>query len=48
MFKYFDKLLYRLRLIVWGYVFELENALYPWKEDPLKYNEGDYYIKIKR
>jgi hypothetical protein len=47
MFKYFNKLLYRLRLIIWGYVFELENALYPWKEDPLNHNQEDYYIKIK-
>jgi hypothetical protein len=47
MFKYFNKLLYRVRLVAWGYVFELENALYPWKEDPLRYNEEDYYIKVK-
>jgi hypothetical protein len=47
MFKYFNRLLYRLRFIAWGYAFEIENALYPWKEDPLQYNKEEYYIKVK-
>jgi len=47
MFKYFNRLLYRLRFIAWGYAFEIENALYPWKEDPLQYNNEEYYIKVK-
>ena len=47
MFKYLKKLLYRLRFFVWVCAFELESALYPWKEDPLEYNQEDYYIKVK-